>query len=108
MPKGKKYNAAEKHFIEKEQRYQRQIRYLNDLIAAQDLEIRRLKAAVNERDNQILSQTDWINRLLEYTELNKEDIKAACEADKQHNDAFVSLAYAFDKGLKEGLGSCLF
>ncbi len=98
MPRGKKYNAAEKHFIEKERRYQKQIRCLNDVIAAQKLEIEQLKIAVNERDNKILSQTDWINRLLEYTELEKEDIKAACETDKrrkqQHRDAVAALAFA--------------
>lgn len=26
---------------------------------------------------------EWIERLLEYTELSKEDIKAACEKDKK-------------------------
>lgn len=85
MPKGKKFTAAEKHFIEKEQRYQRQIKRLNEYIAAQDLEIARLKVAVNERDKEILLQTDWINRLLEYTELDREDIKTVCEADKRRN-----------------------
>ncbi|MBQ3285413.1 MAG: hypothetical protein IJH40_07205 [Ruminococcus sp.] len=98
MPRGKKYNAAEKHFIEKEQRYQKQIRQLNDVIAAQNHEIERLKVAVNERDKQILLQEDWINRLLEYTELDKEDIKAACEKDIQRNkdrrDAVAALAFA--------------
>ena len=98
MPKGKKYNAAEKHFIEKEQRYQKQIRRLNDMIAAQNLEIGRLKEEINERDNHILSLKDWIDRLLEYTELDKEDIKAACEKDIQRNkdrrDAVAALAFA--------------
>ena len=94
MSKGKKFTAAEKHFIEKEQRYQRQIKRLNEYIAAQDLEIARLKVAVNERDKEILLQTDWINRLLEYTELDREDIKAVCEADKRHNDALDALGYA--------------
>lgn len=106
MPRGKKYNAAEKHFIEKERRYQKQIRYLNDVIAAQKLEIEQLKIAVNERDNKILLQTDWINRLLEYTELEKEDIKAACDRDKRVNDAFTSLNI---QAITTGEGfSCLF
>ena len=26
---------------------------------------------------------DWVERLLEYTELSKEDIKAVCEKDKR-------------------------
>lgn len=91
MPRGKKFNAAEKHFIEKEQRYQKQIRYLKEVIAAQELEIARLKAAVDDRDNQILSQKDWINRLLEYTELSKEDIKTVCAADKVKADRLSAI-----------------
>lgn len=106
MPRGKKFNAAEKHFIEKEQRYQKQIKNLEQLNAAQDLEIARLKVAIKERDNQILLQTDWINRLLEYTELNKEDIKAACEKDKHVNDLFDAISIV---ATTEGAGiSCLF
>lgn len=39
---------------------------------------------------------DWINRLLEYTELEKSDIRAACEADKHRKDAFTAVAHAAD------------
>ena len=30
---------------------------------------------------------DWIDRLLEYTELSKEDIAAACEKDKKMKES---------------------
>ena len=94
MPRGKKFNAAERHFIEKEKAYKKQIARLNEYIKAQDLEIKRLKALLDEQDYKILTQNDWINRLLEYTELEKSDIRAVCEADKHRNDAFTAVAHA--------------
>jgi hypothetical protein len=52
--RGKKFDAAEKHFEKK-----------------------RIKEELKE----------WIECLLEYTELSKDDIKAVCEKDKRMGEA---------------------
>lgn len=85
MAKGKKFTAAEKHFAQKRVELDRKIKHLSELtnkqaatIASQDETIRKLK-------DENLRLNDWIERLLEYTELSKEDIKAACEKDKKLN-----------------------
>lgn len=82
MGKGKKFTAAEKHFLEKEKGYQNQIRILRErcLILQEGCE-----SITIERDklqDECRAKDDWIRRLLEYTELSGEDIKRACEKDK--------------------------
>jgi hypothetical protein len=34
---------------------------------------------------------DWIERLLEYTQLTEDDIKKVCEADKRRSELFETL-----------------
>lgn len=85
--KGKKYDAAEKHFKKVEDKLHKQIKYLESMF---DSAMLNLKATKNEladvrKENEQLR--DWIERLLEYTELTKEDIKKACEKDKQLADS---------------------
>ena len=38
---------------------------------------------------------DWIERLLEYTELSQEDIKQACEKDKRMGETAQMLSALF-------------
>ena len=80
--KGKKFTAAEKHFEKKRVGYERQIKNLNQQLenAHADARLYRSRFELVERENEELKA--WIERLLEYTELTKEDIKSACEKDK--------------------------
>lgn len=82
MPKGKKFDAAQKHFSEKELTYKKQITGYTDRLTQYNREICELKT-----DNEKLSQEnaqmkEWIERLLQYTELSTSDIKQAREKDK--------------------------
>ncbi len=87
MGKGKKFDAAEKHFEKKRIQYERHIKYLEDQLSIARAELRAViaKYDFSERENEELK--NWIERLLEYTELSKEDIKAACEKDKKAAEA---------------------
>lgn len=83
MPKGKKFDAAKKHFEGKRIEYEKQIKRLNTCIREQNEIISEQKEQLNTLlyENQQLKE--WVERLLEYTELSKEDIKEACEKDKR-------------------------
>jgi len=80
--KGKNFNAAEKHFEKKRVQLERRIKDLNEQVenAHRAYYDYRFRAELLERENEELK--DWVERLLQYTELPLEDIKAACEKDK--------------------------
>lgn len=48
------------------------------------------KEQITARENEELKE--WIERLLEYTELSKDDIKAACEKDRRMGEAMSWLS----------------
>lgn len=81
MSKGKKFDAAQKHFEGEKIKYQKQIKYLRDEICSQKKTISEQKKEVDSLSSENRQLKDWIERLLEYTELSKEEIKAACEKD---------------------------
>lgn len=81
--KGKKFTAAEKYFHEKEVKLRKEIQSYRDSIKEKNEMIKALESEVDSLKNENVSMEQWIERLLEYTELSKEDIKAACEKDKK-------------------------
>lgn len=93
MPKGKKFSAAEKHFMKKEQRLNRQIKSL--YLANESLRQENFDFAEQLRlaQSKIVSLQDWVDQLLEYTKLSKEDIRAVCEKDKDLNMAVSAINY---------------
>ena len=92
MAKGKKFDAAEKHFEKKRVQYEKRIKDLNQQLenAHRDTRYFRSRYEFLQRENEELK--NWIERLLEYTELSKEDIKAACEKDKRAAEALSWLS----------------
>lgn len=102
MPKGKKFDAAEKHFKKKEEDYQRRIRNLETTLTQLRANVRLLEGKNSELITENDSLKEWVERLLTYTELSKEDIKAVCEQDKRRQEALVSLA-----GMTKALRGCL-
>lgn len=87
MAKGKKFDAAEKHFAKERERLDKEIKYLKQQLenAHRDTRLFRSRLELYERENEELK--NWIERLLEYTELSKDDIKQACEKDKNMAEA---------------------
>ena len=92
--KGKKFNAAEKHFEEKRVKMEKEIKCLREQLDESRKEAQSYKEKADAFESKIGELLDWIERLLEYTELSKEDIKAACERDK-HLGNFMGLLAAF-------------
>lgn len=80
--KGKKFTAAEKHFQEKEAKLRKEMNDWRTVAIERAEEIVELKEELRQAKSTIAQQQDWIERLLQYTELSLEDIKAACEKDK--------------------------
>lgn len=87
MSKGKKFDAAEKHFMGKQSKYEKEIKLLNSRVAEQNATISEQKAQIDMLSAENLQLKEWIERLLEYTELSPEDIKTACEKDKKMAEA---------------------
>ena len=87
MGRGKKFEAAEKHFEKKRIQYEKRIKYLEEQLELTRKDLRKFVSNCDfiERENEELK--NWIERLLEYTELSKEDIRAACEKDKKAAEA---------------------
>lgn len=91
MPKGKKFDAAEKHFQKEAASYNRTIKYMREELNSFKILNAQLLAENSrlESDNDRLQQ--WVDRLLEYTELSRADIKAVCEQDKKRGQFIASL-----------------
>ena len=83
MAKGKKFDAAQKHFEGKKIELEKQIKHLTARVSEQNKVILEQKEQIDALASENLQLKEWIERLLEYTELSKEDIKAACEKDKK-------------------------
>ena len=81
--KGKKFNAAEKHFKKKEERYRKEIAHLEDYVKAQKHQLVSYEDRIQKLEYENHQQKEWIGRLLQYTELSLDDIKKACEKDKE-------------------------
>ena len=87
MAKGKKYDAAQKHFEAKRIAIGKEKRYLSNRVCELKVENQQIKAEIDELQAENQRLKDWIDRLLEYTELSKEDIAAACEKDKRMKES---------------------
>lgn len=83
MAKGKKFDAAQKHFEGKKIELEKQIKALTARVSEQNKTISEQKGQIDALSTENQQLKEWIERLLEYTELSKEDIKAACEKDKK-------------------------
>lgn len=91
MAKGKKFDAAEKHFENKRVKYEREIRRLTDIVSEQNKIISKNEQQISALETENTQLKDWVERLLEYTELSKEDIKAVCEKDKRLGESLELL-----------------
>lgn len=100
MSKGKKFDAAQKHFMEREQRFNREVSYLKTLNKEYFEKIKLLEDQIITLQNENNQLKEWIERLLNYTELSKEDIKKICEADKEKASSMNAIASLITPFLK--------
>ena len=103
--KGKKFTAAEKHFEKKRIQLDKRIKYLEEQLDLTRRELRDTIAKYDfcKRENEELK--DWVERLLQYTELSKEDIKEACEKDKRLGEALSWLSRFGGLSLDSSVGT---
>lgn len=91
MPRGKKFDAAEKHFMKKEERYKAELKILKESNEAREKALDEARDHIDKLETENASLKEWIERLLEYTELTPEEIKAKIKADRQAGEALELL-----------------
>ena len=98
MPKGKNFNAAEKHFEKKRIDYEKRINSLSIALSESRRQTSQYKELYEGLKNENEQLKAWVERLLEYTELSMEDIKQACEKDKKVGEAMGMMSALFKMG----------
>ena len=83
MAKGKKFDAAQKHFEGKKIELEKQIKALTARVSEQNKTISEQKGQIDALSSENQQLKEWIERLLEYTEISKEDLKKLIESEKE-------------------------
>lgn len=83
MAKGKKFDAAEKHFQGRIHVLEGKIKALTNESIEKDKAYHLLKIENDKLTFENNKLQDWVERLLEYTKMTREDLKAMCEKDKK-------------------------
>ena len=85
--------------FEKERgKYRKQIRELENLIREKNEQISFLEQVSNKKDEQLKIQNEWIDRLLQYTEMSREDLEKIIKKDKEMaalTNTFIKAAETF-------------
>ena len=84
-------SAKDIAFERERTKLRRQKRELEEQLREKNQIIKSLTDKNSELESVISQKEEWIERLLEYTELTKEDLKAAVEKDKSVAEAAKSL-----------------
>lgn len=80
-------SAKDIAFERERMKLQRQKRGAEEQIRDRDKTIKSLMDKISELENVVVQKDEWIERLLEYTELTKEDLKIKIEKDKASAEA---------------------
>ena len=95
--KGKKFDAAERHFKKKRVELYKRIDHYKDWAQETINENRELKQTVCDLESENAQLKEWIERLLEYTELDKDDVIKAFQQNKKSAESVNSLVSFFGK-----------
>ncbi len=87
-----KRSAKDLAFEKERMAFRSEIRYLKKSLNEQQIQMNALNEIIREQEMTILEQTDWIDRLLEYTELSEIDMKMKIQREK----AMCEIFRAFD------------
>lgn len=66
--------------------FRSEIRNLKYQIQYRDKQIEELGETVRQREEEIFKLNEWVERLLEYTEIPKEDLKKLIESEKEKTE----------------------
>lgn len=83
----KNKSAKDIAFERERTKLQKQKREVEEQLRDKDKTIKSLTDKISELENIIRQKDEWIERLLEYTELTKEDLKFMIEKDKATAEA---------------------
>lgn len=75
-------SAKDIAFEKERNKYRKAINELKEKLVNSNKEIHNLKEEVSALQIELRSKNEWIEKLLEYTEMSQEDIKIAVEKDK--------------------------
>lgn len=98
MTASTKKSAKDLAFDKERAKYRKQIRELELHIKEKDIKIYSLDSELKQSNAKIEQLEDWINRLLDYTELSEADMKIIINKDKaaaEVLDKFNSLTSIF-------------
>lgn len=98
MPKGKKFDAAQKHFMDKEAELKKEIRGLQAELYTANRKLSLLSEKLGQVEAENEQLKDHRTRLLQYMDLKESDIKTICQKDKQAAD-FFTMMNAVGRGL---------
>lgn len=96
--------AFEKERIRLRHEYNTQIAELQRKLSEKDAELSQVKIILAETESLLLEKEEWIERLLEYTDLPKEEIKELFEKEKERADLAEKMDVLF--GMVNGMTKC--
>ena len=76
-------SAKDIAFDKEREKFRSEIRNLKYQIQYRDKQIEELGETVRQREEELFKLNEWIERLLEYTEISKEDLKKLIESEKE-------------------------
>lgn len=76
-------SAKDIAFDKERANFRSEIRNLKYQIEYRDKQIEELGETVCQREEELFKLNEWIERLLEYTEISKEDLKKLIESEKE-------------------------
>lgn len=77
-----KRSAKDIAFEKERMEFRSEIKHLKKSLNEQQIQMNALNEIIRQQEMTILEQTDWINRLLEYTELSETDMKMKIQREK--------------------------
>ena len=76
-------SAKDIAFDKEREKFRSEIRNLKYQIQYRDKQIEELGETVRQREEELFKLNEWVERLLEYTEISKEDLKKLIESEKE-------------------------
>lgn len=101
-------SAKDKAFEKERVKYRHQIKDLEQLLITKDVTIVELQNKIEEQEAKLREYEDWIERLLSYTEMNKEEFQKLLEEQKKSaelNDSINSFLGIMEHMSGVGMGA---
>ena len=91
-----KKSAKDIAFEKERAKFRSEIRNLQYQIAYRDRQIKELNETISQRERELFEQEDWIRRLLEYTEMSKEDLQSLIKSEKDKTEIRERISTTLD------------